>query len=194
MPTYSDAISVHTSSLFSVNSCGPGWRLKIWNAASMIAAVADVGSPSVSSGTSVPENEALLAASGPATPSIAPLPNSSGRLRQALLDGVGQERRQLGAAGRQRAEREPDRRRRAAMASTSADVGAAEPARRRGVLGVVELLGGLVGVEQLLLVALAQLGGHVQGLADGEQPDGDDDDVDAVAELVDAEREPRLAR
>ena len=46
----------------------------------MIAAVADVGSPSVSSGTSVPENEALFAASGPATPSIAPLPNSSGRL------------------------------------------------------------------------------------------------------------------
>jgi hypothetical protein len=51
--------------------------LKIWNAASMIAAVAEVGMPSVSNGTSVPENDALLAASGPATPSIAPLPNSS---------------------------------------------------------------------------------------------------------------------
>ena len=43
----------------------------------MIAAVADVGIPSVSSGTSVPENEALLAASGPATPSIAPSPHSA---------------------------------------------------------------------------------------------------------------------
>ena len=43
-----------------------------------VAAVADVGSPSVKSGTSVPAAEALLAASGPATPSIAPLPNSSG--------------------------------------------------------------------------------------------------------------------
>ena len=43
----------------------------------MTAAVADVGMPSVSSGTSTPENEALFAASGPATPSIAPLPNSS---------------------------------------------------------------------------------------------------------------------
>ena len=36
--------------------------------------------PSVSSGTSTPVAEALLAASGPATPSIAPLPNSSGCL------------------------------------------------------------------------------------------------------------------
>jgi hypothetical protein len=52
--------------------------LKIWKAASMIAAVADVGRPSVRSGTSVPENDALFAASGPATPSIAPSPNSSG--------------------------------------------------------------------------------------------------------------------
>ncbi len=46
----------------------------------MIAAVAEVGNPSVSSGTSTPAAEALLAASGPATPSIAPLPNSSGCL------------------------------------------------------------------------------------------------------------------
>ena len=57
-------------------SCGPGWRLKIWNAASITAAVAEVGRPRVSSGTSTPENDALFAASGPATPSIAPLPNS----------------------------------------------------------------------------------------------------------------------
>jgi hypothetical protein len=52
--------------------------LKIWNADSMIAAVAEVGMPSVSNGTSVPLNDALFAASGPATPSIAPLPNCSG--------------------------------------------------------------------------------------------------------------------
>src|SRR4051812_32862899 len=45
----------------------------------MIAAVADVGIPSVRSGTSVPENDALLAASGPATPSIAPSPHSASR-------------------------------------------------------------------------------------------------------------------
>ena len=46
----------------------------------MIAAVAEVGRPSVSSGTSTPVADALLAASGPATPSIAPWPNSSGCL------------------------------------------------------------------------------------------------------------------
>src|SRR5262245_32418878 len=44
----------------------------------MIAAVAEVGRPRVSIGTSTPAADALLAASGPATPSIAPLPNSSG--------------------------------------------------------------------------------------------------------------------
>ena len=42
----------------------------------MMAAVAVVGRPSVSSGTRVPVADALLAASGPATPSMAPLPNS----------------------------------------------------------------------------------------------------------------------
>jgi hypothetical protein len=44
----------------------------------MIAAVAEVGRPNVSSGTSTPVAAALFAASGPATPSIAPWPNSSG--------------------------------------------------------------------------------------------------------------------
>src|ERR671918_280931 len=38
----------------------------------MTAAVAEVGSPMVSSGTSTPAAAALLAASGPATPSMAP--------------------------------------------------------------------------------------------------------------------------
>ena len=50
------------------------------NAASMTAAVALVGRPSDSIGTSVPAAEALFAASGPATPSMAPWPNSSGCL------------------------------------------------------------------------------------------------------------------
>src|SRR4029434_10796906 len=36
--------------------------------------------PSVSRGTNTPADDALFAASGPATPSIAPLPNSSGYL------------------------------------------------------------------------------------------------------------------
>jgi hypothetical protein len=43
-----------------------------------MAAVTEVGMPSVSSGTSVAVTAALLAASGPATPSMAPVvPNSS---------------------------------------------------------------------------------------------------------------------
>ena len=42
--------------------------------------MAEVGSPRVSSGASTPAAEALLAASGPATPSMAPCPNSSGCL------------------------------------------------------------------------------------------------------------------
>src|SRR6476469_2441660 len=62
----------------SANSRGPGLNPYCWKPASIMAAVAEVGSPSVSNGTSVPAAEALLAASGPATPSIAPLPNSSG--------------------------------------------------------------------------------------------------------------------
>ena len=48
-----------------------------WKATNTTAAVADVGKPSASKGTSAPAAFALLAASGPATPSIAPLPNSS---------------------------------------------------------------------------------------------------------------------
>src|SRR6185503_19850283 len=46
----------------------------------MMAAVAEVGRPRVSRGTRLPVLEALFAASGPATPSMAPRPNSSGCL------------------------------------------------------------------------------------------------------------------
>ena len=74
------AIRPHTRSGRSANNSGPGLRPYCWKPASIIAAVAEVGRPSVSSGTSVPAAEALLAASGPATPSIAPWPNSSGCL------------------------------------------------------------------------------------------------------------------
>ena len=65
-------MSVHTRSGRDENSSGPGCRPYCWNAASSTAAVADDGRPNVSSGTSTPAAAALLAASGPATPSIAP--------------------------------------------------------------------------------------------------------------------------
>ena len=129
LATYSEAISVHTRSLLFSNSSGPGCRLKIWKAASMIAAVADVGSPSVSSGTSVPENDALLAASGPATPSIAPSPHSASRFEPAL-GRVGEERRHLRAARRQRAEREADPRTAQPRLPRAPPVRAREPAPR----------------------------------------------------------------
>ena len=148
----------------------------------MIAAVADVGMPSVSSGTSVPENDALLAASGPATPSIAPSPHSAS-LRSAAArsrrTGTSAPRRRPPAA-RRTGTRSP---RRAATASTSA----ASP-RATASAPTPSALQHL-----LLALARAQLGRHVQRLADREQPDGDDHDVDPVAELVDAERQPRLA-
>ena len=71
------ARSVHTSSGSASNSCGPGCRPYPCIAARMTAAVAVVGRPIASSGTSVPAADALFAASGPATPSIAPWPNSA---------------------------------------------------------------------------------------------------------------------
>ena len=74
----SEAISPQTSCGLVANSSGPGCSPNCWKPASMIAAVAVVGRPSVKSGTRVPAADALFAASGPATPSMAPLPNSSG--------------------------------------------------------------------------------------------------------------------
>ena len=78
------AIRPQTSGALLAKSSGPGCSPNCWKPASMIAAVAVVGRPRVSSGTSVPAAEALLAASGPATPSMAPWPNSSGCLASAF--------------------------------------------------------------------------------------------------------------
>ena len=72
------AIRPQTSGALLAKRSGPGCSPNCWKPASMIAAVALVGRPRVRSGTSVPAAEALFAASGPATPSMAPWPNSSG--------------------------------------------------------------------------------------------------------------------
>src|SRR5262245_17550 len=64
----------------------------------MIAAVADVGRPSVSIGTRTPAAEALLAASGPATPSDRAFAEFLRFRRELLLDVVAQKGRDLGAA------------------------------------------------------------------------------------------------
>ena len=166
------------------NSSGPGWRLKIWNAASMIAAVADVGMPSVSSGTSVAGEGRVVGRLGPGhaldralAALLLGLPRAS-----RLLGRVGQERRHLRAAGRQRPEREADRRRRAATASTSGRQSLARASGPRALDAASSSSSPRVRSSRR----------HVQRLADREQPDRHDHDVDPVAELVDAERQPRL--
>ena len=62
------------------------------------------GMPSVSIGMNEVCAPALLADSGPATPSIAPLPKLLAVLRYLLLERVGRERGQDRAAARQDAE------------------------------------------------------------------------------------------
>jgi hypothetical protein len=59
-------------------SWGPGCRPYMVKTNSSSAVVGDPGMPRVNSGTMPPPTPALLAASGPATASMAPLPNSSG--------------------------------------------------------------------------------------------------------------------
>ena len=76
------ASSVQTRSGWSVIRVGPGTMPYDVSAASRIEAVAVTGRPSASSGTNIPAALALLAASGPATPSMAPWPNSSASPRR----------------------------------------------------------------------------------------------------------------
>ena len=59
-------------------SSGPGCRPCMMKAPSRSAITTLGGMPSVISGMNAPPAAALLAASGPATPSIAPLPKRSG--------------------------------------------------------------------------------------------------------------------
>ncbi len=82
LPMYMLAMTPQTKSGFFWKSRGPGCRPNIIRAPSMIAVVPEPGMPSVSSGTMAPPVEALLADSGPATPSMAPLPNCSGCLEK----------------------------------------------------------------------------------------------------------------
>ena len=72
---YMLAISPQTRSGRFSNSSGPGCSPYMMNAASSTAVEPEPGTPSVSSGTIAPPVEALFAASGPATPSIMPVPN-----------------------------------------------------------------------------------------------------------------------
>lgn len=68
--------SVHTISGCFSNRSGPGCKPSITTAPRITAVVPEPGTPIVNSGMSEPTEAALFEASGAATPSIAPLPNS----------------------------------------------------------------------------------------------------------------------
>ena len=89
----------------SLITFGPGVMPWMMKAPSMSAMTGCAGRPSVSSGMKEVCAAALLADSGPATPSIAPCPNVSGLLGDPLLDGVRAERGQDVAGARKDAER-----------------------------------------------------------------------------------------
>src|SRR5512139_3683033 len=78
LPRYMLAMSPQANSGFWVMRSGPGVSPHMRNAARSTAVEADPGSPRERSGTIAPDEAALLAASGPARPAIAPLPNFSG--------------------------------------------------------------------------------------------------------------------
>ena len=73
----SAAISPQTISGCSVNIAGPGVMLYSVSAPIITAVVPEPGTPSVSIGMNEPQAEALLAASGAATPRMSPLPKVS---------------------------------------------------------------------------------------------------------------------
>ena len=75
LPIHIDATSPQNSSGRSVITCGPGAMPWIIIAPTMIAMTVVEGMPRVSSGMNEVCAPALLADSGAATPSIAPLPN-----------------------------------------------------------------------------------------------------------------------
>ena len=76
LPTHIEAIIPQNSCGLSVITCGPGAMPWIIIAPIISAITALDGMPSVSSGMKEVCAPALLADSGAATPSIAPLPNS----------------------------------------------------------------------------------------------------------------------
>ena len=80
LPTKKLPMMAQATSGWSRNSSGPGISPLMVNAPAMIATVAEVGMPRVNSGIIDDTASALFAASGPATPSTAPVPNSCGRL------------------------------------------------------------------------------------------------------------------
>ena len=80
LPMYMEFTTPQKRSGFCSTSCGPGVTPWISRAPNISAMVALAGMPRVSSGMNDDVAAALLAVSGPATPSGAPLPKRSGCL------------------------------------------------------------------------------------------------------------------
>ena len=78
LPMYMLATMPQNRCGFCIISSGPGCKPWMMKAPSSSAITTLGGMPSVISGMKAPPAAALLAASGPATPSIAPLPKRSG--------------------------------------------------------------------------------------------------------------------
>src|SRR5258705_8995939 len=78
LPTYMLATNPQNSSGCCVINMGPGEMPWTMIAANITAVIGPVGMPSANIGTNAPVAAALFADSGPATPSIAPLPKRSG--------------------------------------------------------------------------------------------------------------------
>jgi hypothetical protein len=76
------------------------------SAPTITAVVPEPGTPSVSIGTKLPSAEALLAASGAATPRMSPLPNGAFGVGQALFHRVGHRAGDGGAGTGQHADDE----------------------------------------------------------------------------------------
>ena len=95
-------------------------------------------------------------------------------LRQLLLQRIGEEGRDLRAARRQRADREADER------AAHPGLPRAPPFLRRHVERALER-------HDLVLAGIAARG-DVERLADGEEPDRDDDDADAVEQFGERRR------
>ena len=162
-----------------MKSSGPGCRPYCWNAASRIAAVAEVGSPSVSSGTSVP---------------------GGGRVVRGLRTGDAFDRaaperlRDRGPAGARRHTRGTSESRRHRPAARPIGKPSSAPrshGRHERDQSARDIqIDPRSGIESVVDIDARR---RVERLADGEQPDGDDDHVDAVEELREAEGEPRLA-
>ncbi len=117
---------------------------------------------------------ALLAASGEATPSTAPLPNISGVLRDLFLERIGREGAERRAAAGQHAEHGAQRRAAQHRGNRPPDLLAGRPQRAD--------LDGAAAARQMSFEVDHDLG-------DAEQAHGDGREVDAVAEFGDVEGE-----